>query len=93
MRILTQHGDEPLEWDPADKASVAAARKKFDELKKDGYRFYEVQESRGKAVEKFDAKLGKIIAAPGAATAVDKATGSRPAAMRGGPNTRTVALR
>lgn len=86
MRWLSQEGDERLEWDPADKKSVAEAKKKFAALKEDGYLFYEVAETRGKAIEKFDPKVGKILAAPGAANAAERESGARPAAMRGGPN-------
>lgn len=95
MRVLNQHGDEKLEWDPADKASVAAAKKKFATLKKDGYRFYEVQETAdaSKPVDRFSAKLGRVIAAPGARSAADKTQGRRTSAMAGGPNATSRPLR
>lgn len=93
MRVLTQKGDERLEWDPKDKKATAAAKSEFDRLKGEGYLFYEVTEARGKPVEEFSPKLGKILAAPGAATTADKATGARPAAMRGGPTAQARPLR
>lgn len=83
--ILNQLGDEPITWDPDDKASVAAAYKQFQKLKKDGYQFYEVKESRGAPVRRFNKKAGRLIAAPGARSTADKEKGRRPAAMAGGP--------
>lgn len=85
MRVLTEKGDERVEWDPADKASVAQAKKEFARLKQDGYLFYEVAEARGRPVETFDPKAGKLLAAPGARSTADKASGARPRAMAGGP--------
>lgn len=93
MRVLTEKGDERIEWDPADAAQVEKARAEFARLKKDGYRFYEVAETPGKPVERFSKGLGRLIAAPGARSAADKAAGARPRAMAGGPVSRTAALR
>lgn len=93
MRILNQRGDETLDWNAGDPASVEEARKRFDELKEQGYNFYESVESRGKQITEFDPNAGKLIAAPGAASKSDKQTGARPAAMRGGPLASTRALR
>jgi hypothetical protein len=92
IRVLTQQGDERLEWDPADKESTAKAKAEFARLKKEGFLFYEVAEARGKPVEKFSAKLGKVIAAPGARSDADKTAGKRQSAMAGGPNTVTRPL-
>lgn len=86
IRILNEHGDETLEWDPADDSAVKEAHKKFKALKKDGYEFYEVKHAKGKRIDKFNKKLGKVIAAPGARSTADKATGARPRASSGGPN-------
>lgn len=88
MRILTAEGDETLEWDPADKASTAKAAAKFLKLRKDGYEFFTVEETKGRPVKRFDKKLGKIIAAPGGKTAADREKGTRPRAMAGGPTAR-----
>ena len=85
MRILNEHGDEKVEWDPADQKSVNAAQERFNRLKKDGYEFYEVTETRGKPVRRWDRKLGKLIAAPGARSKADREVGTRPRAMAGGP--------
>lgn len=93
MRVLNQKGDVKVEWDADDAESVKKAKAEFTQLKKDGYRFYEVAETRGKQVDRFDKKLGKLIAAPGARSEADKRTGARPRAMAGGPNARTAVLR
>lgn len=93
IRVLTQQGDERLEWDPNDKESTAKAKAEFDRLKKEGFLFYEVAEARGRPVEKFSKKLGKVIAAPGARSDANKRAGTRQRAMAGGPNTVTRPLR
>lgn len=95
MRVLTEKGDERLEWDPADAEQVKKAKAEFARLKKDGYRFYAVEtvEKAGKPVDRFDKRLGKIIAAPGARSAADKKAEARPRAMAGGPNSRAAAFR
>lgn len=93
MRWLSQEGDERLEWDPADKAAVKVAKERFASLQEEGYLFYEVAETRGKPISKFDAKAGRIIAAPGARSASDKASGARPRAMAGGPVATASAFR
>lgn len=93
MRVLTERGDERVEWDPADAASVKKAKAEFARLKKDGYLFYEVKETPGKQIERFDKKLGRLIAAPGARSAADKKADARPRAMAGGPNNREAAFR
>lgn len=90
IRVLNRQGDVKVEWDPADADSVTKAKKEFEQLKKDGYEFFEVSEAKGKRVERFSKKHGKLIAAPGVKTATDKKTGSRPRAQAGGPNTQVV---
>lgn len=85
LTILNDHGDVKVEWDPDDRESTDKAKAEFDRLKKDGYRFYSVEETRGKAVDKFDPKAGKLLAAPGARSTDDKAAGTRARGMAGGP--------
>lgn len=89
IRILTALGDEPLTWDPDDKASVRAAYKRWEKLKKDGYEFFAVEETKGRKLTRFDKKLGRVIAAPGGRTKADKASGTRTRAMAGGPTLRS----
>lgn len=90
ISVLTNKGDETIEWDPAKPKSVEKAKKEYDKLKKDGYEFYEVAESKGKRVTRFNKKLGKVIAAPGIKSAADKKAGTRPKAQAGGPKTRIL---
>lgn len=91
MNVLTKAGDVVVEWQPDDEASVAKAKAEWDRLKKDGYEFFEPVESKGKRLSKFDAKRGRVIAAPGVQTAADKKAGKRGKAMAGGPNDRLLA--
>lgn len=90
MRVLNEKGDITVEWNPDDPESVAKARAEYDRLKEDGYEFYEVEEKKGKRVKRWDKNRSKIIAAPGVKTGKDKATGKRPKAQAGGPNSRLV---
>lgn len=85
MKVLTQSGDERIEWDPSDKKSVEKAKEKFKSLKDEGYDFFEVSESKGKQVKRFSKSLGKVIAAPGAAKSQAQKTAGK--ALGGGPNT------
>ena len=55
--------------------------------------FYEAVEARGKRVTRFDAKAGRLIAAPGGRTAADKKAGTREKAMAGGPTARAESSR
>jgi hypothetical protein len=88
IRVLNESGDESIAWDPADSEQVAKAKAEFDRLKGDGYRFYAVEETKGREVARFDKKLGRLIAAPGGKTSADKERGARPRAMAGGPTAR-----
>lgn len=90
MRVLNDTGDVTVSWDPDDAESVGKAEQEFARLKADGYAFYETVQTKGKAVEEFDPKIGSLIAAPGGRSATDKATGSRAKAMAGGPLARSV---
>lgn len=88
MRILNQHGDERLDWNPDDAKDVARAKGEFERLKGEGYHFYEVVDTKGRKVTKFSAKAGKLIAAPGGRKEADKSSGERSRAMAGGPTAR-----
>ena len=85
LRVLNSQGDITVTWDPADSESCEKAKKEWDRLKADGYEFFEPVETKSKRVTRFSKKLGKVIAAPGAKTTVDKEQGTRPKAMGGGP--------
>jgi hypothetical protein len=83
MKVMGPEGDTEIAWDPDDKASVEKAKEEFNRLKKDGYEFFEVAETKGKQVKRFSKKAGKLIAAPRAAKSQAEKTGGR--AMAGGP--------
>lgn len=89
IRVLNSHGDETIEWDPDDKDSVKAAYKSYEKLKKDGFEFFTVEETKGRKISRFDKKLGKVIAAPGGRTKTDREKGTRQRAMAGGPTLRS----
>lgn len=85
LRIMTAQGDETLRWDPDDSEQVKEAKKRFAELKKDGFEAYEVSETKGRKIARFDKKLGRVIMAPGARKPAERKTGRRTRAMGGGP--------
>lgn len=89
MKVMTQAGDITVSWDPDDADSVEKAKAEWDRLKKDGYEFYEVTESKGKRLKSFSKNKGKVIAAPGVKKAADKKAGTRRKANAGGPNAQT----
>lgn len=80
ITVLNETGDERIEWDPTDAEATGRAEREFDRLKKEGYNIYEVAETKGRRVERFDPKVGRLVAAPGAG-----ASASRPRGMAGGP--------
>lgn len=92
MRVLTSAGDIVVEWDADDPASVAKAKAEWDRLKEDGYEFFKPVEAKGKRLTRWDAKAGRLIAAPGVQRKQDKPiaprarTETRKGAMAGGPN-------
>lgn len=86
MRVLSRDGDIRVEWDPKDTDSVTKAHEEWKRLKDDGYEFFEVTETKGKRVTRFDKKIGKVIAAPGVKTKAERGTAAKPRAMSGGPN-------
>lgn len=88
IRVLNQHGDEKITWNPDDAEDVARAKAEFDRLKGDGYEFYEVVQTKGRKVTRFSKKAGTLIAAPGGRKEADKRSGARPRAMAGGPTAR-----
>jgi hypothetical protein len=90
LRILNQRGDETIAWDPGNAKEVRAAKERFDALKKDGFEFYTVEETKGKRVERFSKTLGKVIAAPGGKKEADRASGTRGRAMGGGPTAQVL---
>lgn len=88
IRVLNQQGDETLTWDPDNAESVDRAKAEFDRLKGEGYEFFDVVQTKGRKVTKFNKKAGQLIAAPGGRKEADKRSGARPRAMSGGPTAR-----
>lgn len=66
MSILSSNGDDKIEWDANNEHEIEIARKKFSELKEEGYTFYELKTdgSQGKKVIEFDPKIESIIGIP-----------------------------
>jgi len=62
--ILDESGDSRVQWDRNNPEQVAAAKKKFDELRAKGYLLYKV-DSRGKqsgeVITQFDPTAERII--------------------------------
>lgn len=85
LRVLNEEGDVTVAWDPKDPESVKTAEAEFERLRQDGYEFYEVVDTKGKAVKKFRPELGRLIAAPGAKKPEERGTSKRQKAMAGGP--------
>lgn len=85
IRVLNEQGDVTVTWDPKDAESVKRAEAEFERLKADGYDFFTVVETKGKAIKKFDPTLERLIAAPGARKPAEQKRGHRPKAMAGGP--------
>lgn len=83
MKVMGTAGDTEIAWDPEDKASVEKAKEEFDRLKKEGYEFFEVAQTKGKQVKRFSKKAGKLIAAPRAAKSQAEKQGGK--ALAGGP--------
>ena len=59
-------GDTNILWDPSRKAELKAAKKIFDDLKKEGYIAYAVEKDgkKGEIIREFDPEAGKLIMAP-----------------------------
>lgn len=89
VMILNHTGDEvAIEWDPADEESVTEAKAEWARLKEAGYEFFEPAETKGKRITRFNRRLERVLAAPGAQTKADQAKGSSHRGMSGGPNNR-----
>lgn len=56
LRILGPSGDTRVGWDTADAGSVADVRRRFDEIVRDGYLVFELDERslEGRRVTSFD---------------------------------------
>lgn len=66
MWELDDTGDTRIQWDPGDADQVAAAKKKFADLKARGYRAFAVKKSGspGELLDEFDPMEERIIMSP-----------------------------
>ena len=73
---------------PRGSESVKKAKAKYDQLKKDGFEFFEVEKVKGsKRVKRWSKNLGEIVASPGVASKSERKAGqTRGGQMSGGPN-------
>lgn len=56
LRILGPSGDTRLAWNPSDVDDVASVRRRFDEIVREGYLVFELEENtkEGRQVRTFD---------------------------------------
>jgi hypothetical protein len=56
LRILGPSGDTRLAWNPADIGEVASVRRRFDEIIREGYLVFELEEGtkEGRQIRTFD---------------------------------------
>jgi hypothetical protein len=59
-QLFSPEGDRKLKWKRSDPASIAKAKKKFEELKAKGYTFFRVRRQK---VDKFPEKNGGELVA------------------------------
>ena len=60
LAVMDQTGDKRIKWDKDNPASVEKARRKFDNLKFDGYAFFRADSQ----ISEFDPDAGEILAVP-----------------------------
>jgi hypothetical protein len=66
LMILDSSGDTRLQWREGSADEVAAARKRFDELKRKGYAAFKVNRSggQGEQIDGFDVTAERVILTP-----------------------------
>jgi hypothetical protein len=66
LMVLDRTGDTRLQWDQESQDQVAAARKRFDELKAKGYASFKVNKNgnQGEQIDKFDPTEERIVLLP-----------------------------
>jgi hypothetical protein len=64
LRILGRSGDTRLAWNPAEADEVADVRRRFDEIVRDGYLVFELDDDtrEGRQVRSFDPQMGELRA-------------------------------
>lgn len=65
LRWVSSKGDESIEWDPEDQASIEKAKSKFDELTKKGFKAFKVIKEevtrKGEQIKEFDPSVKEIL--------------------------------
>ncbi len=64
LRILDQHGDTHLEFDPEKKTEVRDVEARFVDLMQRGFVAFDVSTQPGKVIETFDPNAKEIIVSP-----------------------------
>ena len=66
LRVMAGEGDLKTTWDPKNDDEVEAAEMQFDDLVGKGFQGYRVGKTgkKGKLIDTFDPKAGKIIMVP-----------------------------
>ena len=66
LMVLDQTGDTRLQWRGSDPTEVAAARKRFNELKSKGYAAFKVNRSgnQGEQIDAFDPDAERLVLMP-----------------------------
>ncbi len=64
LRILDQHGDTQLEFDPEEKTEVRDVQARFVDLMQRGFVAFDVSTQPGKVIKTFDPNASEIIVSP-----------------------------
>ncbi len=64
VRILDQHGDTRLSFDPADRAAVDDIERRFDDLMARNFVAFDVSNHPGRIITAFDPDAREIIISP-----------------------------
>lgn len=62
MQIMGEEGDTTIKWDPSRKEETENAERTFKELTEKGYKAFRMDgEEKGRELDRFDKKAGKIL--------------------------------
>lgn len=64
LRILDQHGDTHLEFDPEEKTTLHDVEERFEDLMRRGFVAFDVSTDPGKVIKTFDPNATEIIVSP-----------------------------
>jgi hypothetical protein len=64
LRILGPSGDTRVAWNPTDLDDVAQVRRRFDEIVREGYLVFELDEEtkEGRQIRRFEPQAGELRA-------------------------------